>query len=114
MKNTIKKFICASLAFVLFSAVPSAFSANVGDKTGDVLSTDIVTYIEGVKVPSFNIAGRTAIVVENLNAMGLPFEVWYDDTTRTLSISEGKGGVRDYFHFADNESSAPIDRKSVV
>ena len=108
MKNTMKKFICASLASSLLLAVPSAFSANVGDKTGDVLSTDIVTYIEGVKVPSFNIAGRTAIVVENLNAMGLPFEVWYDDTTRTLSISEGKGGIRDYFHFADNESSAPI------
>ncbi len=108
MKNTIKKFTCAFLAIAVFSAVPCAFSANVGDKTGDVLSTDIVTYIEGVKVPSFNIAGRTAVVVENLNAMELPFEVWYDDTTRTLSISEGKGGERDYFHFADNESSAPI------
>ena len=108
MKNLLKKTLCVSLALsTVFSAI-GVFSANVGDKIEKVLSTNIVTNIEGIRVPSFNIAGRTAVVVENLNAMGLPFDVWYDDTTRTLSISDGKGGERDYFHFSDTDSDAPI------
>lgn len=108
MKNITKKLIGTALVLAVMSPFTNAFASNVGDKIEKVLSTNIVTNIEGVRVPSFNIAGRTAVVVENLNAMRLPFEVWYDDTTRTLSISEGKGGERDYFHFADNNSDAPI------
>ncbi len=110
MKNTLKKALCSCLALIM-TLGHGAFAANVGDKIEKVLSTDIVTYIEGIKVPSFNIAGRTAVVVENLNAMGLPFGVNYDDFSRTLTISDsdifGTGG-RDYFHFADSESSLPI------
>ena len=87
MKNILKKTLCTALAFAMILG-GGALAQNVGDKIGEVLSTDIVTYIEGIKVPSFNIAGRTAIVVENLNAMGLPFGVQYDDSTRTLTISE--------------------------
>lgn len=108
MKNILKKFVGVSLALTVMCPFLNVRAAKVGDKIEKVLSTDIVTYIEGVQVPSFNINGRTAVIVENLNAMGLPFDVWYDDATRTLSISEGSGGMRDYFHFADNESSAPI------
>ena len=110
MKSILKKTLCGCMALIT-TLCHGVFAAEVGDKIGEVLSTDIVTYIEGIKVPSFNIAGRTAIVVENLNAGGLPFGVSYDEPTRTLTISEsdifGTGG-RDYFHFADSESSLPI------
>ena len=110
MKNIFKTALCGCMALIMTTG-HCTFAANVGDKIEKVLSTDIVTYIEGIKVPSFNIAGRTAVVVENLNAMGLPFGVSYDDLTRTLTISDsdifGTGG-RDYFHFAGNESSLPI------
>lgn len=110
MKNIFKMALCGCMALIM-TAGHCVLAANVGDKIEKVLSTDIVTYIEGIKVPSFNIAGRTAVVVENLNAMGLPFGVNYDDLSRTLTISDsdifGTGG-RDYFHFADNESSLPI------
>ena len=108
MKNILKKFVGVSLALTVMCPFLNVRAAKVGDKIEKVLSTDIVTYIEGVQVPSFNINGRTAVIVENLNAMGLPFDVWYDDATRTLSISEGSGGMRDYFHFADNNSDEPI------
>lgn len=108
MKNIFKKFIGTVLVLSVMCPFMNVFSANVGDKIEKVLSTDIITYIEGVKVPSFNISGRTAVVVENLNAMGLPFEVLYDDSTRTLTISDGTGGTRDYFHFSDAESDAPV------
>lgn len=110
MKNLFKTALCGCMALVMTSG-HGVLAANVGDKIEKVLSTDIVTYIEGIEVPSFNIAGRTAVVVENLNAMGLPFGVSYDDLTRTLTISDsdifGTGG-RDYFHFADSESTLPI------
>lgn len=90
------------LLLVCLSFGHSAFAYEIGDKIGDVLATDIVTYINGIKVPSFNIAGRTAVVVENLNAMTLPFGVNYDDSSRTLTIA-GEDifatGGRDYFHF---------------
>lgn len=111
MRNKLKKVFCGALASVLAAASHGAFAANVGDIAGKVLSTDIVTYIDGIQVPSFNIAGRTAVVAENLNAKGLSFGVNYDNTTRTLTIAGsdifGTGG-RDYFHFEGSTSSQPV------
>ncbi len=99
--RSLKKAV-SLLLLVCFSFGQNVFAYKIGDKTGKVLATDIVTYINGIRVPSFNIAGRTAVVVENLNAKSLPFGVSYDDTTRTLTIADsdifGTGG-RDYFHF---------------
>jgi len=108
MKNIFKKLICTSLTFMFAVSSFSVSGANVGDKIDEVLSTDIVTFVEGLKVPSFNIAGRTAIVVENLNAKTLPFDVYYDDSTRTLSVTDGRGGAKDYFLFESNDFFAPI------
>lgn len=68
----------------------SAFSYNVGDVTGEILSTDIVTYVEGVCLPSYNIKGRTAIVAQDLASLGtgLNFGVNFDEATRTLTITD--------------------------
>lgn len=100
MRN-LRKAVLFLLVFSLFSG-QSVFARKIGDKVGKVLATDIVTYINDIRVPSFNIAGRTAVVVENLNAKSLPFGVSYDDASRTLVIAKedifGTGG-RDFFHF---------------
>ena len=102
------KKVLVLLFLVCFSFGQSALAYRIGARVGKVLATDIVTYIDGVRVPSFNIAGRTAVVVENLNAKTLPFGVSYDDASRTLTIAEedifGTGG-RDFFHF-DTDFSA--------
>ena len=111
MRIKFKKLLCTSLAAVIVSASHGSFALNIGDTVGKVLSTDIVTYIDNIQVPSFNIAGRTAVVVENLNAMGLSFGVSYDDSARTLTIADsdifGSGG-RGYFHFEGNTSAHPV------
>ena len=111
MQKFFKKALCVALATLCLPLGTSVFAARVGDKTGKVLSTDIVTYIDNIQVPSFNIAGRTAIVVENLNAMTLPFGVGFDEASRTLTITKtdifGTGG-RGYFHFADAVSDKPV------
>lgn len=107
----LKKILSGAMAVSLLLPALSASALNVGDKIGKVLSTDIVTYIDSVRVPSFNVAGRTAVIVENLNAKGLSFGVNYDDSSRTLSIEGsdvfGTGG-RDYFHFDNSVSSLPV------
>lgn len=111
MKKKFRKAFAAALIISLISGNIGAFAYEIGDKIGEVLSTDIVTYIENIKVPSFNIAGRTAIVVENLNAMSLPFGVSYDDASRTLTIADsdifGTGG-RGFFHFDGNLSQEAV------
>ncbi|MBQ8808491.1 MAG: hypothetical protein IJZ81_04225 [Clostridia bacterium] len=112
MQKTIKKLFCGVLVASFISGATATVSAHrVGDTVGKVLSTDIVTYIDSIRVPSFNIAGRTAIIAENLNAMGLTFGVSFDEATRTLSITDkdvfGTGG-RDFFHFDKDTSSKPV------
>ncbi len=75
--------ICAA-AITPFTA---AHAYNVGDIVGQILSTDIVTYINDTPVVSYNIAGRTAIITQQLQPFG--FEVSFDDASLTLSIKNG-------------------------
>ncbi len=105
------KKAAALLLLVCLSFGQSAFAYRIGAKIGKVLATDIVTYINGIRVPSFNIAGRTAVVVENLNAKTLPFGVNYDDASRTLTITDEDifaTGGRDYFHFDASYTDKPV------
>ena len=91
MRKNFKKFFCGALSLVLALNIVSfyALAYNVGDVTGKILSTDIVTYIEGVRVPSYNINGRTAIVTQHLNKLGgrLNFGVNFDEETRVLTLT---------------------------
>ena len=109
MQRKLKKLLASALCLCLFPT--GAFAYEIGDKVDVVLSTDIVTYINDIKVPSFNISGRTAVIVENLNAGSLPFGVSYDDTSRTLTIAKedifGTGG-RGYFHFDTAFTQSPV------
>lgn len=98
-------------SFFVFSMLCANVSAlNTGDIIDKVLSTDIVTYIDSVRVPSFNIQGRTAVLAENLNACKLDYSVIYDDALRTLSIypHSAQGSVRDTFYFDTDTSSKPV------
>ncbi len=60
----------------------SAFSPKIGDIIGKVFYTDIVTVIDGKTIPSVNIGGRTAILVEDLSDYG--YDVTWSNETRTL------------------------------
>ena len=59
-------------------------NAVVGTKVADVLYTDIVTYLDGKRVASFNIDGRTIIYFSELAAYG---SYLYDDVIRASMIS---------------------------
>ena len=99
-----------SVAVMVNSAASVSSAYKVGTVTGKVLSTDIVTYIDSVRVPSFNIAGRTAVIAENLNACGLDFSVTFSEETRTLHLEKSSAPVYDrgYFHFDVDTSSKAV------
>lgn len=58
-----------------------AASAASGDINGAVYATDITAIINGVTVPSYNIGGKTVVVVEDITR-----EHYYNDSLRTLII----------------------------
>jgi len=113
MRKNLKKFFCGALSLLLAGNIASfyALAYNVGDVTGKILSTDIVTYIEGVRVPSYNINGRTAIVTQHLNKLGgsLNFGVSFDEETRVLTLTNKDiYGSTDTLVFSDAPSDKPI------
>ena len=62
----------------------NVFAAN-GDIVGHIYSTDIRAYINGVEVESYNIGGKTAVVIEDILKENT-HQYIYDDSTRTLKF----------------------------
>ena len=61
-----KKFLSIILSLAMVTTTETvAFAAN-GDVIGNIYSTDIRAYINGVEVESYNIGGRTAVVIEDI------------------------------------------------
>lgn len=77
-----KKFILTAL-FLL--ALPLSASAANGDISGEIYSTDIRAYINGVEVSSYNIGGKTAVVIEDILSES-SHQYIYDDASRTLKF----------------------------
>lgn len=92
MTRPFKKILCGVLSvFLLGGSSSMQVSAyNVGDSIGKVLSTDIVTFVDGIQVPSYNINGRTAVVTQDLAKLGgkLNFGVYFDEESRSLTIND--------------------------
>ncbi|MDD6763113.1 MAG: hypothetical protein PUD92_05710 [Clostridiales bacterium] len=83
--------IFASTAFSYLNEFDSIPRENIsGNIVGDIYETDIETYIFGMKVPSYNIGGKTAVVIEDFagfkeyNDYGARY--FYDDETRILTL----------------------------
>lgn len=60
-------------------------NAANGDIAGTIYSTDIKAYINGVEVPSYNIGGKTAVVIEDILKES-SHSYTYSDYYRTLKI----------------------------
>ncbi len=88
-----KKYLSLVLAIILaVSLVPNmVLAANIGDVIGYAQPTDIVATISGYQLESYNVEGLTYICVEDLRYYG--FDVYYDDTTRSLYVSRNNEAV---------------------
>ena len=60
-----------------------AKSGNIGEKLTETVPTDIVTYVNGEEVQSYNIGGRTVIYIDALGVFG---GVTWDGGARTISV----------------------------
>jgi len=81
------------LAAILTISAYTAFAAanNPGDALGDVLYSDIVTYINDHAIPASITDGRTMVVAEDLRNYG--FDVVWNGDDFTLSIEYTGGGI---------------------
>lgn len=83
----LSKFIVSLAAALLISValLSTGVFAEIGDVTGSVYSTDIVTYIDSMPAESFNIGGKTAVIAEDLVPYG--FDVIWNGEARRLVIN---------------------------
>jgi hypothetical protein len=59
-----------------------------GDSIGTIVSTDIITFIDGMPITSYNVDGSTVVIVEELVNYG--FKVIWDGEARKLIVTAGK------------------------
>lgn len=89
----IKKFLSVLLCVLMLAAAfpIQVFASYAGNPMGWVLYTDIVAYIDGYPIRSYNIEGNTYIVVEDLMEYG--FSVTWDPSAGRLVIGARNGKV---------------------
>ena len=88
----ISKILTTSALTILCALCASAVAH--GEVIGEVLSTDIVAFIDEQPIESFNINDYTYIIAEDLRGYG--FSVVWDADARTLSIERDKDADRDF------------------
>ena len=80
-------------------------------------ATDIVTYINGTRVDSYNIAGQTAIRLTDLTALTQGVQNWLAGTREVLAATYGLGARRapervaffhEFNHFAQNGTTLGV------
>ena len=59
-----------------------------GQVIGKVLSTDIRAYINGAEIPAYNVDGKLAVIVSDLNNYG--FKTKYDNGARKTTVTRDK------------------------
>ena len=82
-----KRLSFASLgiaACLTLAGTPSVWAAEIGEVTGQVLSTDIRAYVNGAEIPSLNVDGYTAVAAEDLREYG--FDVAWVPQERKIVI----------------------------
>ena len=84
-----KLYLILAIALIFTTVFPINVFAltplNIGDKIGDVLNTDVKTYINGQRIPCYNINNKAVVIVADLRNYG--FDSVYDDNSRTSTIT---------------------------
>ena len=81
-----KKAFTIVCVLIMIATLTMGVSANprVGDEIGDVRNTDIRTYINGYRIPSFNINNRSVVMLRDLTRYG--FDTTFNEQTRTATL----------------------------
>ena len=83
-----KKLLASILSIMIILPISSTVLAANGDVAGYIYSTDIIAYVNDKPIESYNIGGKTAIIMEDLatGEVNYGFDVWYDDESRKLTV----------------------------
>ncbi|MCK9477926.1 MAG: hypothetical protein M0R40_00280 [Firmicutes bacterium] len=79
-----KRILFLTVTLLMLFSMITCINAQ-GEIIGEVLNTDIIAYIDGLPIQSYNINGWTGIVAEDLRNYG--FEVYWFEEERALYIS---------------------------
>lgn len=71
--------MCIAVLVSVFAGITA--SAKVGDVVGNIYATDIKAVINGVEVDSYNIGGKTVVIIEDITN-----QYAYSDSSRTLAV----------------------------
>ena len=84
-----KKLLASILSIMIILTISSTVLAANGDVAGYIYSTDILAYINDKPIESYNIGGKTAIIMEDLatGEVNYGFDVWYEDESRKLTVN---------------------------
>lgn len=88
-----RKIICTAAAIFASAALYTGVSA--GNIAGEVISTDIVAFIDEQPIEGYNINDHTYITAEELRGYG--FDVQWDAEARTLSIMRDRDAEKVLF-----------------
>ena len=80
-------------------------TANVGQVVGQVLSTDIRAYVNGAEIPAYNIDGRLAVLVSDLNQYG--FVTSYDNSLRKTTVTRNRN-AKSFSSVPSKASDLPV------
>ena len=94
MKRLLSLFL-AMLMIASCLSISSFAAPKPGDAIGSVLYTDIVAYIDGFPIRSYNINGNTYIVAEDLMEYG--FNVTYNNSLRRLTIHTNRSASPEFY-----------------
>lgn len=87
----IKMFMVITALIIYGIFAQSAVFAENGDVIGKIYSTDIMAKIDGLNAPSYNIGGKTAIIIEELankeTSLTYAINFKYDDAKRRLDVT---------------------------
>lgn len=81
-----KALVTLMAALMLFAATAIPVSARNGDVVNHALYTDIIAYINGFPIESFNVDGYTYVIAEDLEYYG--FSVTWDGANRRLHVEK--------------------------
>lgn len=80
-----KELTAATLALTLLFSGTAAVSADDGI-AGHIYSTDILAYVNGQPIDSYNIGGKTVIIAEDLGDGNYGYTYNYNDEERLLTV----------------------------
>lgn len=77
-------FLAVLVMLIVVMPAANSFAYQVGDEIGDVLNTDIRTYINGYRIPSYNINNMSVVLMSDLINYG--FDSHWDPINRVATL----------------------------